>query len=88
MLVLDDRENDEQFGLMVDSVGGVVTVARSSLEPNPSTLDARSLALFAGAYRTPSSLMVRLDPERLRPARLAAGGLFDAATRIARGESG
>ena len=85
VLVLDDHENDEQFGLMVDGAGGVITLARSSLEPNPSTLDARSLALFAGAYRTPSGLMVRLDPERLRPARLAASGLFGTATRAAWG---
>jgi purine-binding chemotaxis protein CheW len=84
VLVLDDLENDGRFGLIVDGVGGVVTMARSSLEPNPSTLDARSLALFAGAYRTPSGLMVRLDPERLRPARLAASDLFGAATRVGR----
>jgi purine-binding chemotaxis protein CheW len=85
VLVIDDRESDERFGLMVDRVGGVITVACNSLEPNPSTLDARSLALFAGAYRTPSGLMVRLDPERLRPARLAASGLFGAATRMGPG---
>jgi purine-binding chemotaxis protein CheW len=85
VLVLDDPENDERFGLMVDKVGGVVTLARSALEPNPSTLDARSLALFAGAFRTPTGLMIRLEPERLWPARLAASGLFGAATRIVGG---
>ena len=83
MLVLDDHENDEQFGLMVDGVGGVITLARECAGANPSTLDARSLALFDGAYRMPSGLMVRLDPERLRPSRLAASGLFGAAKRAA-----
>ena len=73
-LVLDD-ENDQRFGLMVDSVGGVVTIARSAMEANPSVLDARSRMLFAGFYRLPSGLMVRLDPQRLRPARLMESGL-------------
>jgi len=68
-LVLDG-DNDQRFGLMVDSVGGVVTVARSTLQLNPSVLDARSRTLFAGFYRLPSGLMVRLDPQRLRPSRL------------------
>jgi purine-binding chemotaxis protein CheW len=88
VLVLDDTENDELFGLMVDAVGGVVTMAPGTLEPNPSTLDACSLALFAGAYRTPAGLMVRLDPQRLRPAQLAASGLFGDATRTAWGGMG
>jgi len=68
-LVLDE-DNDQRFGLMVDSVGGVVTVARSTLQLNPSLLDTRSSAFFAGFYRLPSGLMVRLDPLRLRPSRL------------------
>jgi purine-binding chemotaxis protein CheW len=73
-LVLDD-ENEDRFGLMVDSVGGVVSMARSALEPNPSALDARDRTLFAGFYRMPSGLMVRLDPQRLRPSRLFESGL-------------
>jgi purine-binding chemotaxis protein CheW len=88
VLVLDDHANDERFGLMVDGVGGVATVSGSSLEPNPSTLDARSLALFAGAYKTPSGLMVRLETGRLRPARLAATRLFGVASRTTRGNLG
>jgi purine-binding chemotaxis protein CheW len=78
VLVLDDEENQEHFGLAVDSVGGVVTMAHDALESNPSALDARSTAVFDGAYRTPAGLMVRLDPQRLRPSRLAESGLFAA----------
>lgn len=68
-LVLDDV-NEERFGLMVDGVGGVVTVPRSALEANPSVLDARSRALFGGFYRLPAGLIVRLEPQRLWPSRL------------------
>ena len=81
VLVLDGGEGEERFGLMVDSVGGVLTVQAGAYAVNPSTLDAQSKALFEGAYRMSSGLLVQLCPERLRPARLAACGLFaDAVT--------
>ena len=76
VLVFEDEENEERFGLMVDGVGGVIAVGRSALEANPSGLDARSQELFDGAYKLQSGLMVRLDPQRLRPSRLAESGLF------------
>ena len=59
------------FGLLVDSVGEVLTVSPSSFEANPSTLDERRKALFAGAYKLKSELMVMLDPDRLDPIHLA-----------------
>jgi len=68
VLVLDDEENEERFGLMVDGV--------DALEANPSALDARSVALFDGAYRMETGLMVRLEPRQLRPSRLVEIGLF------------
>jgi purine-binding chemotaxis protein CheW len=88
VLVLDDEQNDEQFGLVVDNVGGVVMTRRSEFEANPSTLDERSMDLFDGTCRTESGLMVRLDPGRLRPARLAATGLFGKAKRARAGGQG
>jgi purine-binding chemotaxis protein CheW len=87
-LVLDDEDNKERLGLMVDRVGGVVTLTRNALEPNPSTLDARSMALFDGAYRIPSGLMIRLDASRLRPSQLAESGLFGAQEDARTGEPG
>lgn len=69
-------EGGERFGLMVDEVGGVVTVDRSRLEANPTTLDARAKWLFDGAYRMQTGLMVQLDPQKLRPSRLTESGLF------------
>jgi purine-binding chemotaxis protein CheW len=61
------------FGLLVDSVGEVLTVSQADHEPNPSTLDERRRVLFAGAYKLKESLLVMLDPERLDPMRLSAG---------------
>jgi len=58
------------FGLLVDSVGEVLTVSSAEHEPNPSILDERRRALFAGAYKLKDSLLVMLDPERLDPIRL------------------
>lgn len=60
------------FGLLVDSVGEVLTVSSADHEPNPSILDERRRALFAGAYKLKDSLLVMLDPERLDPIRLDA----------------
>lgn len=76
VLVLEDEDASQRFGLVVDAVGGVVTVSRKMLEANPSTLDARGRWLFDGAYKMPSGLMVQLDPERLQPSRLAEAGMF------------
>jgi purine-binding chemotaxis protein CheW len=58
------------FGLLVDSVGEVLTVSSADYEPNPSILDERRRGLFAGAYKLKESLLVMLDPERLDPMRL------------------
>jgi len=58
------------FGLLVDSVGEVLTVSAVDYEPNPSILDERRRALLAGAYKLKDGLLVMLDPERLDPTRL------------------
>ena len=60
------------FGLLVDSVGEVLTVSSADHEPNPSMLDERRRALIAGAYKLKDSLLVVLDPEQLDPMRLSA----------------
>ncbi|MGA2352536.1 MAG: chemotaxis protein CheW [Terracidiphilus sp.] len=60
------------FGLLVDSVGEVLTVSSADHEPNPSILDERRRALFAGAYKLKDSLLVMLDPDQLEPMRLSA----------------
>src|ERR1700727_70395 len=80
VLVMEDDEGAERFGLVVDAVGGVVTLSRRSLEANPCTLEARAKWLFDGAYKMESGLMVRLDPQRLCPSRLSETGLFRKST--------
>jgi purine-binding chemotaxis protein CheW len=49
----------------------VLTVSSLDHEPNPSILDERKRALFAGAYKLKDSLLVMLDPDRLDPMRLS-----------------
>lgn len=76
VLVLEDEDVTQRFGLVVDAVGGVVTVSRRMFEANPSTLDARGKWLFDGAYKTEDGLMVQLDPQRLQPTKLAEAEIF------------
>lgn len=70
LLVLE--VDGEIFGLLVDAVGEVLTVSTADYEPNPSILDERRRALFAGAYKLKESLLVVLDPAQLDPMRLSA----------------
>ena len=60
------------FGLLVDSVCEVLAVSSADYEPNPTILDERRRALFAGAYKLKDSLLVMLNPEQLDPMRLSA----------------
>jgi purine-binding chemotaxis protein CheW len=76
VLVLEDDDEGEWFGLVVDLAGGMVPVRAETLESNPSTLGARSKALFDGAYKLPTGLMIRLNVGTLRPALLGEGRLF------------
>lgn len=69
MLVLESAGGC--FGLLVDSVGEVLTVSSADFEANPSTIHERRRMLFAGAYKLKDQLMVMLDPDRLDPMRLA-----------------
>jgi purine-binding chemotaxis protein CheW len=60
------------FGLLVDSVSEVLAISSAEYEPNPTILDERRRALFAGAYKLKDSLLVMLNPEQLDPMRLSA----------------
>lgn len=76
VLVMEDVEVEERFGLVVDAVGAVVGLNRRVLERNPCTLGAQGKWLFDGAYKMETGLMVRLDPQKLCPSRLSETGLF------------
>jgi purine-binding chemotaxis protein CheW len=59
------------FGLLVDLVGEVLTVSSTDFEANPSILDQKRKALFAGAYKLKDKLLVMLGPDKLDPQRLS-----------------
>lgn len=59
------------FGVLVDTIGDVVTIPPEAIEANPSTLDSRRKALFAGVCKMKDSLLVMLDPDLLDPMRLS-----------------
>lgn len=68
ILVLENSGGS--LGLLVDSVGEALTASSLEFEPNPSMMDERRRALFAGAYKLKGSLLAMLDPENLDPMRL------------------
>jgi purine-binding chemotaxis protein CheW len=55
------------------------------LEANPCTLEAQGKWLFDGAYKTQTGLLVQLDPQKLRPSRLAETGLFKQRENVQKG---
>jgi purine-binding chemotaxis protein CheW len=70
ILVLDSPRG--YFGLLVDSVGEVLSVLPRDFEPNPSMLDQKLKTIFAGAYKLADCLVVILDPTRLDSLHLVA----------------
>ena len=68
ILVLENSGGS--LGLLVDSVGEALTASSLEFEPNPSMMDERRRALFAGAYKLKGSLLAMLDPENIDPMRL------------------
>jgi len=60
------------FGLLVDSVGEVLTVSSAEFEPTPTTVVDKRRTLLAGAYKLKEGLLVMLDADRLDPLRLSA----------------
>jgi purine-binding chemotaxis protein CheW len=83
VLVLKSMDEQEPYGLMVDSVGGVVMLRQNTFTVNPSTLDEVGKALYSGAFRLDKGLLIQIDPERLRPSRLAETDLFRGAANHA-----
>ncbi|MBZ0216230.1 MAG: chemotaxis protein CheW [Fimbriimonadaceae bacterium] len=70
-LPIDEHENDrmavgiesnnESYGLLIDSIGEVLRLKKSDLEPNPANLDSRWSRVSAGVYRLEGNLLVVLD---------------------------
>ena len=76
VMVLEDEASADRFGLMVDSVGGVLLADRRTHAANPTTLDERRASLFDGLFRLPQGLVIQLTPGKLRPVLLGQSDLF------------
>jgi purine-binding chemotaxis protein CheW len=55
----------EAYGLLIDSVGEVMSLSTASLEANPVNLDPRWVAISAGVHRLDGRLLVVLDVDRV-----------------------
>lgn len=55
------EQGQELYSLMVDRVGNVLNLPVKSVEPNPSTLDARWRGISAGVVRLEGELLIVLD---------------------------
>lgn len=54
----------ELYGLLVDRVGEILDVHRSSFEPPPSTIGPRWKEFCSGVYPLDGAILVQLDVER------------------------
>ena len=70
VIVLEDEQTCELWGLSVDAAQGVLTARTSTLQPNLGACNG----LYDGTYETPSGPIVRLDPNRLKPASTTTRG--------------
>jgi purine-binding chemotaxis protein CheW len=59
------EERGELFALIVDAVGDVLRINRSSYEANPVNLDPRWAKVCAGVHRLEHGLMVVVDVDKI-----------------------
>jgi len=59
------EERGELYGLIVDRVGDVLRLKRSSYDTNPVNLDQRWSKVCAGVHRLDHGLMVVLDVDKI-----------------------
>ena len=55
------ESGNESYGLLIDSIGEVLRLKQSEMEPNPANLDKRWARVSAGVYRLDGQLLVVLD---------------------------
>lgn len=65
MMAVGIEYKGESYGLVIDTVGEVLTLRADSKEPNPTNLDQRWAEISAGVHRLDGKLMVILDVDRL-----------------------
>lgn len=57
--------NQESYGLIIDKVGEVLRLGKSSFEKNPANLDQRWASIAGGVHRLEGQLLVLLDVESI-----------------------
>jgi purine-binding chemotaxis protein CheW len=55
----------ESYGLLIDTVGEVMKLGETTLEPNPVNLDPRLARVSGGVHRLDGQLMVILDVDNV-----------------------
>jgi purine-binding chemotaxis protein CheW len=65
MLAVGIAHHTESYGLLVDSVGEVVSVSDAARESTPANLDPRLAGVATGICRLDDRLMVVLDVDRI-----------------------
>jgi len=65
MMAVGIEHKGESYGLVIDTVGEVLTLPMSSAEANPTNLDKRWAEISGGVHRLDGQLMVILDVARL-----------------------
>ncbi|EFO31579.1 purine-binding chemotaxis protein [Roseibium sp. TrichSKD4] len=65
MMAVGIEYKNESYGLVIDSVGEVLTLPTDNAEPNPTNLDKRWAEIAGGVHRLDGQLMVILDVDRL-----------------------
>lgn len=59
------EKEGEAFGLVIDQVGEVLSLAQENCEPNPANLDPRWRVVSRGIYRLDGNLLVVLDVDKI-----------------------
>ena len=59
------ESNGESYGIVIDKVGEVLRLPRSTLEANPANLDPRWASVSMGVQRLEGELMVILNVDRV-----------------------
>ncbi len=58
------------FALQVDTIGEVLSIATSTYESVPTTVEAQRHTLFSGTYKLERGLLPLLDAKSLEPSSL------------------
>ena len=58
------RTDDGPVSLLVDEIGDVIEVDRSTFELPPQTLDAHTSSLVTGLYKLDAHLLLVVDTQR------------------------